>query len=509
MKDRPCSSSTLRWLFVVMVIGWGMLSSPILRAASSPPPGGYAGTYRDDRLTVKLAAPASGSPAGNYSGIIRFKGQEYPLTAREQDGWLQGKFENDGDQFELSAKLEDKVLTFTTDGATYTLRHHAVNPLAQPARANPLAAGDNGPPPPVPATQALPPQPPEPAVEPKPAPPAVGTIRLKTAIIKDDEKMIGGEAGQILIPADWTMEGGVVWRLHPALPACFALRASSPDRSEAVEMFPTLPFVWGGDNIVAFFPPGSLYLGYEVGQPVPDPANFIRSYIVPRFRPPLAQAKITATEPLPKVAEVIAARNQVPGVVKDFRAARLRFEGGPPDKVFTEDIYEVLVLAQPRGTDVIYWGSDRTFSFRTAKGMLDARAPLFQCVVSSFQPNLKWYNRYLQLLEGIANAKLQQIQQLSVLSRYLAKTTDEINEARRQIYENQLVATERISASFRDHIGGIAVYENPFATRPVELPSGYRQVWANALGEYILTDDPDLNPNTGSTATWQRLELKR
>jgi len=39
----------------------------------------------------------------------------------------------------------------------------------------------------------------------------------------------------------------------------------------------------------------------------------------------------------------------------------------------------------------------------------------------------------------------------------------------------------------------------------MELPGGYRQAWTNSLGEYILSDDPNYNPNIGSNVNWTEM----
>jgi len=39
----------------------------------------------------------------------------------------------------------------------------------------------------------------------------------------------------------------------------------------------------------------------------------------------------------------------------------------------------------------------------------------------------------------------------------------------------------------------------------VELPTGYQQAWGNALGEYILSNDPFFDPNQVSSQTWTQL----
>jgi len=334
-----------------------------------------------------------------------------------------------------------------------------------------------------------------------------GTIRFKRVSIKDDERMIGGEAAQMLTPADWKLEGGVRWRIHPALPAYLAFKATSPSGLEILEVLPTQPFVWTEGGI-PFFPPGSIYLGNEVAAPVSDPAVFIKQYVMPRFRSGLGQIKIVATEDLPKVAEAVAAANQEPGVDKTFRAARVRIEYRQQDRVFEEDIYCVLTAAWIPLVKSAFWGSERTYSFKAEKGKLDEKAKLFQTMAASFRPNLQWFNKYVQLVDVLVKAQLQQTRQVGELSRYIARTSEEISDIRRQAYENRQASQDRISANFSQYIRGVDEYRSPGENRTVELPSGFKQAWSNPLGEYIVSDDANFNPNIGSNSHWERLERK-
>jgi len=61
------------------------------------------------------------------------------------------------------------------------------------------------------------------------------------------------------------------------------------------------------------------------------------------------------------------------------------------------------------------------------------------------------------------------------------------------------------AAGFDRYIRGVENYRNPFEDRAVELPSGYRNVWANSSGEYILSNNPNFNPNVGGTQQWRSL----
>jgi hypothetical protein len=79
----------------------------------------------------------------------------------------------------------------------------------------------------------------------------------------------------------------------------------------------------------------------------------------------------------------------------------------------------------------------------------------------------------------------------------------------RQAWENYQVSSDRINRQFSEYVRGVETYQNPYESRSVELPSGYQDVWANAKGEYILSDSPNFNPNVGSTQNWQRLTNAR
>jgi hypothetical protein len=334
-----------------------------------------------------------------------------------------------------------------------------------------------------------------------------GTVRFKPYSIKDDAG-IGGEAFSLLIPVDWKVEGGVAWRLHPALPAYTAMKVINPNGPEVLEAFPTLPFVWTQGGI-PFFPPGSTYLGNEVCQPTDDPVDYIKRFILPRFRQNLARPRIVATELLPKVAEAVAATSQEPGVQKVFKAARVRLEYDLAGQLMEEDIYCVLALAPIPQIRTTFWGPERNYGFRAAKGKLDDQTKILQTMIASVKPNLQWFNRYQQLVQMLVQNQLRSIRQVGELSRYIAKTSSEISEMSRQAYENRQASMDRINTQFSQYIRGVDEYKTPSENRPVELPSGYREAWTNPLGEYVLSDDPNFNPNIGSAANWQRMEKKQ
>jgi hypothetical protein len=157
----------------------------------------------------------------------------------------------------------------------------------------------------------------------------------------------------------------------------------------------------------------------------------------------------------------------------------------------------------------MFWGADRNYSFKAEKGKLDAGTRLFQTMISSFESNLYWFNKYLQLVETLSQTSFDSIRRVGDLGRYVAATKDEISFARRQAFEWQQALQQRINASFREYIPGMETFRNPFDGRTVELPSGYASAWADALGGYALSDDPGFDPHPGSNRNWQRVPANR
>ena len=66
-----------------------------------------------------------------------------------------------------------------------------------------------------------------------------------------------------------------------------------------------------------------------------------------------------------------------------------------------------------------------------------------------------------------------------------------------------------MSEQFSEYIRGVETYHDPYEDRPVQLPSGYNDVWVSRNGEYVLTNDPNYNPNVSAQGTWQRIEPTR
>lgn len=447
----------------------------------------YEGTFKGDQLTVTLAAVQ-----GHYSGTIQMQGRKFPCTAREAGDQLKGAFESDGNKFEFTATLEGDMFKLQSGGTDYKLKRQAdvVNPLARPASANPLAKS-----------------PKDASTRPKSGTNTAGVLRFKKVSVNDQPNMIGGEAFSFLAPVDWQVDGGLVWRAHPVMPAAVSMRVRNPKGLEQLETFPTVGFSWGGLLPVTGFPQGSIYLGNEVQPPVRDAIAFVKERLLPRARGNVSPRTIK-TEALPKLAEAARQAEPAPmgGPQMVFTAGRVRIEYEVNGQPVEEDLYCVLNSIAMPNANMTLQVADKLSGLRATKGKLDEATKVFETMNHSTRINLDWFNKYSQLVQVLTQAQMNQIRAAGELSRYISRTSSEISDMMRASYEQRQASQDRINKNWSQYMRGVDEYRDPIAGRPVELPSGYQNAWANGNGEYIVTDSVNFNPNVELNGSWQKLE---
>jgi hypothetical protein len=77
-----------------------------------------------------------------------------------------------------------------------------------------------------------------------------------------------------------------------------------------------------------------------------------------------------------------------------------------------------------------------------------------------------------------------------------------------QQFEQRGSVYDKVAQEHTDNMLGIDRYYDPYEGREVELPSSYNNDWCDNLGEYIMTDNPNYNPNVESNLTWKPIERK-
>lgn len=339
--------------------------------------------------------------------------------------------------------------------------------------------------------------------------PAAGgeVLRFKTFRVMDRPDMIGGEAVSMLIPAEWTGEGMVVWRLHPTMPAGINVRFRNPNGAEAFAAWPAQPYSWGGMLAMTGFPEGSNYLGNEVRPPPANAFEYLERYVLPQVRAGIP-LRVADRAEMPELANAIRAQNAAEGnlVPTEVSAGRVRVEYELEGKPVEEDFYCSLNKIFLPGGNMVIWIADQLGALRAEKGRLDEQAKILQTMVSSTRLNPQWLNRYQQLVEALTAYQNRQIANAGVISRIISQTHEEISESQQRSYEERQATMDRINENYSQYQRGVDEYQNPGTGDRVELPSGYGHAWRGLNDEYLVTDNPNFNPNVELRGDWTALE---
>ncbi|MBP1655786.1 MAG: hypothetical protein H6Q31_387 [Bacteroidetes bacterium] len=337
-------------------------------------------------------------------------------------------------------------------------------------------------------------------------------MRFRTEVCID-RTGTGKEAFRMLVPADWKFAAGITWILdNPGMPATGWLRATNPALPEELEVFPNQAFFYT-DNPLGqqLNPPGSKYFGAEVRTPV-GPVQALKSIVLKRFRRSVKNLSVVHEERLPELAAALGVSSREPGVSADGGKIRVKYtkDGTPME----EELYGLIeTLAVPiqgmYGTTTnTFWTVSYIFSVKAPQGTLDSLGPLFRTMGSSFRMNPQWLNTYVQVVNFLIQNQIRHIRNTGELSRIISQTHREISDDMQRSWEQRQGVYDRLSERFSQNIRSVDEYYDPVSERSVELPAGYRNAWVNGLGEYVITEQEDYNPNVSSNQNWQRMERR-
>lgn len=331
-----------------------------------------------------------------------------------------------------------------------------------------------------------------------------------------DVQGTGTEAYSFLMPSDWNFEGGITWiPQQTAMPAINQFRVFNPSGHEEFEGFANQCYFWSTNlQTLTTNPPGSKYFGSTVMKPV-DAVTALKNLVIRRERNQVNDLKIITETNLPELVKALGIGKQTQGpVTTEGTGAKIRFSYTKNGLPMEEEIYGVVEMVKFQLQTMfgrvynIFWYVNYVFSFKGETGKLEAQTKTFQAITSSFRINQQWQAKYDNVVEYLAQLQIKNIHYAGEFSRTLSQMSDQMRSDQLQQFEQRSSVYDKVAQQHSDNILGIERYYDPFEGREVELPSGYNHVWCNNLGEYVLTDNPNFNPNVGSNLTWNPIEKK-
>ena len=335
---------------------------------------------------------------------------------------------------------------------------------------------------------------------------------------KVDDLTYHCKAATILTPQGWKTNGGVTCDMSSGLPqAKTEMKVNDPQSLKQVEYFFLRPFTWsknGGLTLpggLGFIPNkrGTVQNGFEVQPMELDPQTFVKQYVLPRFRQGM-QVTIVGVKTLPFASKGMSEESKATFKALGCRgsAGRVRVEYVLNGQAIEEDFYVELTEYTDisDGINTIIYGTNNFYAVRSAKGQLDGDTKLLVTVAESIQFDPRYKADLDQAVQ--IGLQTQANDQKAVMDRWqiARKGQEDCRKIQSEAYQNQQTAQDRSNQQFSNYLRGVDQYVVPGEYSAVTLPSGYNQVWGNGLGQYVLSNDPNVRQRLNGT-NWQQLQV--
>ncbi len=296
---------------------------------------------------------------------------------------------------------------------------------------------------------------------------------------------------------------------------------TSPDGAAVFEQFPHVSLFWSEDPMLQ---QSHAQQGMEIMPPA-SAEQALRELYIPNYRPEATQVEVLETQPLPALAKQAVGWGQVMlqifGSISPFTfryevqadAARAKFRYAIAGKPVIEDVtltinYFTAYMPTTYGTvPPITWSAAPT-SFRASEGEIDKYIQTFRVIAASRRDNPAWHEYTTKLAAVITREQLRQQRAIFERLQQIRKTQPETSDIIMQVYERRNQAYDRIFENYSRSLRGIETYSDPVSSQQVELPTGFDHVWSNG-SDYVLSNEPGFDPNTGSSQIWREMQVER
>jgi hypothetical protein len=145
-------------------------------------------------------------------------------------------------------------------------------------------------------------------------------------------------------------------------------------------------------------------------------------------------------------------------------------------------------------------------ALRAPQGQLDANDKLFKVMISSIRPEPKW-----QAYSNGFIAKLYQAeaQKEATMDSMVAAFQKHVADTIMGVTANAQRGSLNSAFGFDQNIRGVQTFRDPATGNTMELSNQFDHAWLNGSNEYIMSDDPNFNPNGQLSGNWNQLQPVR
>ncbi|HMD06554.1 MAG TPA: cysteine rich repeat-containing protein [Candidatus Acidoferrum sp.] len=324
----------------------------------------------------------------------------------------------------------------------------------------------------------------------------------------------------LLIPSTWDFKGSIAANTKEG---CFSdihavsWEATSPDGSTAFQGAPndSWQYADGPAALRKLTDPNRRALGAQ-GKPCPvkkpmKAEDYFRQEILTVFP---GGSTVVSVEPFPELNQI--ARKQL-GLPPDDGSnegsarteairARVKFQKDGKD---LEDWVTLVVVTRifRQGQGAFYdCHAIYVTALRAPQGQLDANDKLFKVMISSIRPEPKW-----QAYSNGFIAKLYQAeaQKEATMDAMVAAFQKHVADTIMGVTANAQRGAQNSAFGFDQNIRGVQTFRDPTTGNTMELSNQFDHAWLNGSNEYIMSDDPNFNPNGQLSGNWNQMQPVR
>jgi Cysteine rich repeat len=343
-------------------------------------------------------------------------------------------------------------------------------------------------------------------------------LLLKKAQIKFAEEGKEPQPGmEMLIPTDWNLKGQI-GPVGGSKSGCFSDSfpvswvASNQDASLAFKGFQNYSWQYTDDpqEMRKLNDPNRRQRdGNGKVCPVSKPLNaeqFFRQSLLVLLP---SDTKLLSVEPDPELNEV--ARQQM-GLGPNDSSGNVRTDAVRARVEFTRDSHDLeawLTVAVVTRIIRVAHGNlydchaIDTMNFVATKGKLDGNEKLFKVMSSSVHPTPEfstysnhWISYYYQIYA----------QNVAKIDQVYANTQNEITQMWMQVSAHAQQVSEQGFRATDQGLRGVQTFLDPTTGRKFEMSDQYGHAWMNGAGQYVMSDDPNFNPGSEFSGSWNQLQ---
>jgi Cysteine rich repeat len=238
--------------------------------------------------------------------------------------------------------------------------------------------------------------------------------------------------------------------------------------------------------------------------------DFIRENMATLF----PNGRVVSVEPFAELNQMARKQLGLPpddaGKAGDTRtdATRARVEYQKDGKALEEWVVLVVVtrvFRQSRGALYDCHAID-FMALRAPKGQLDGNDRLFKVLISSIRPEQKWQDYTNKWLAWRYQVEAKKIAQIDAI---WADFQNKVAQTLMDVTANQQRGSLNAAYGTSQNIRGVQTFRDPRTGSTMELSNQYDHAWLNGSNEYIMSDDPNFNPNGQLSGDWNQLQVVR